>query len=182
MFVYSSCGKWVFPPLLWSFPPIAIFTSFSSPDYWAELLLLPATLFVYSSRGRWVFPLLLWSFPTSATLTSFPAPGCWACTPAPASLACLFTISGRIPFPQSLALSAPHPLSHVSLLFLLLITQFLFFSPGGGWSVQGAMLLWLRVVCGSTAVPLSSPCLCLPKPSGHGRLAARGPSWFLCLM
>jgi hypothetical protein len=34
----------------------------------------------------------------------------------------------RIPFPQSLALSAPHPLSHVSLLFLLLISQFLFFS------------------------------------------------------
>jgi hypothetical protein len=42
-------------------------------------------------------------------------------------LACLFTVPGRIPFPQSSALSVPHPLSHVSLLFLLLITQFLFF-------------------------------------------------------
>jgi hypothetical protein len=52
------------------------------------------------------------------------------------------------------------------------------FSRGGGWSVQGAMLIWPRVVCGSTTVPLSSPCLHLPKPSRHRRLAAQGPSWF----
>jgi hypothetical protein len=39
----------------------------------------------------------------------------------------LFTVPGRIPFPQSLALRAPHPLSSVSLLLLLLITWFLFF-------------------------------------------------------
>jgi hypothetical protein len=41
------------------------------------------------------------------------------------------------------------------------------------------MLLWPRVVCGSTAVPQNSPCPCLPKPSGHGWLAAREPSLFL---
>jgi hypothetical protein len=76
--------------------------------------------------------------------------------PAGASLAhpaCLFTVSGRIPFPQSSALRAPHPLSHLSLLLLLFITQFLFFSPGGGQSVQGVMLLWPRLVCGRTVVP-----------------------------
>jgi hypothetical protein len=78
MFIYSSCERWVFPSLLWSFPPTTTFTSFSAPDYWAVLLLLPATMFVYSSRGKWVFPPLLWSFPSSATLTSFLAPGCWA--------------------------------------------------------------------------------------------------------
>jgi hypothetical protein len=33
---------------------------------------------------------------------------------SPARLACLFTVPGRIPFPQSLALRAPHPLSSVS--------------------------------------------------------------------
>jgi hypothetical protein len=55
------------------------------------------------------------------------------------------------------------------------------FSPGGGWSVQGAMLLWPRVVCGSTAVPWSSPGPCLPKLSGHRRLVALGPCWFLRL-
>jgi hypothetical protein len=98
------------------------------------LLLLPAGMFIYSSRGKWVFPPLLWSFPPSATLTSFPTPGCWVRTPPLFPLeplqpgpACLFTVLGKIPFPQSSALSAPHPLSHVSLLFLLLITQFLFF-------------------------------------------------------
>jgi hypothetical protein len=31
MLVYSSRGKWVFPPLLWSFPPSATFTSFPAP-------------------------------------------------------------------------------------------------------------------------------------------------------
>jgi hypothetical protein len=172
VFIYSSCGRLVLPPPLWSFPPTATFTSFPAPDYWAVLLLLPAAMFVYSSRGKWVFPPLLLSSPPSATLTSFPAPGCWACAPAPtraspASPACLFTVPGRIHFLQSLAFSAPHPLSHLSLLFLLLITQFLFFSLGGGWSVQGAMLLWPRLVCGSTTVPGSSPGLRLPKLSGR---------------
>jgi hypothetical protein len=91
-------------------------------------------MFVYSSCGKWVFPPLLWSFPPSTTLTSFPGfswlLGVCAPTPAgasPACSACLFTVPGRIPFPQSLVLSAPHPLSHVPLLFLLLISQFLFF-------------------------------------------------------
>jgi hypothetical protein len=134
VFVYSSRGKWVFPPLLWSFPPTTTFTSFPAPDYWVVLLLLPAAMFIYSSCGRWVFPPLLWSFPPFATLTSFPAPGCWVRAPTPARaspgcLACLFTVLGRTPFPQSSALSAPHPLSHMSLLFLLLITQFFFFPP-----------------------------------------------------
>jgi hypothetical protein len=39
----------------------------------------------------------------------------------------LFTVPGRIPFPQSSVLRAPHPLSSVSLLLLFLITHFLFF-------------------------------------------------------
>jgi hypothetical protein len=132
VFIYSSCGRWVFPPLLWSFPPTATFTSFPAPDYWVVLLLLPATMFVYNSHGKWVFPPLLWSFPPSVTLTSFPAPGFWARAPAPtraspAHPACLFTVPGRIPFPQSSAFRVHHPLSRVSLLFLLLISQFLFF-------------------------------------------------------
>jgi hypothetical protein len=119
VFIYSSCGRWVFPPVLCSSPPTSAFTSFPAPDYWAVLLLLSAAMFVYSSRGKWVFPPLLWSFPPSATLTGFPAPGCWARAPAPtrgspARPACLFTVPGRIPFPQSSALRAPHPLSSMS--------------------------------------------------------------------
>jgi hypothetical protein len=42
VFIYSSHGKWVFPPLLWSFPPTATFTSFPAPDRWVVLLLLPS--------------------------------------------------------------------------------------------------------------------------------------------
>jgi hypothetical protein len=83
VFVYNSCGRWVFPPLLCSFPPTAPFTSFPAPDYWAVLLLLPAAMFIYSSHGNWVFPPLLWSFSPSATLSGFPAPGCWAHAPLP---------------------------------------------------------------------------------------------------
>jgi hypothetical protein len=140
------------PPLLCSFPPIATFTSFPAPDYWAVLLLLPAVMFVYSSCGKWVFPPLLWSFPSSTTLISFPAPGCWVCAPTPARAspacpACLFIVLERIPFPQSSALSAPHPPSHVSLLFLLLISQFLFFplvefSLSGGYAALAQGCLW----------------------------------------
>jgi hypothetical protein len=78
MFIYSSCGRWVFPPLLCSSPPTFAFTSFPAPTYWAVLLFLPAAMFIYSSRGKWVFPPLLWSFSPSATLTGFPASGCWA--------------------------------------------------------------------------------------------------------
>jgi hypothetical protein len=56
VFVYSSHGKWVFPPLLWSFPPTTAFTSFPAPGCWAcaaaPALSSPArpSLFIYSSR------------------------------------------------------------------------------------------------------------------------------------
>jgi hypothetical protein len=83
LFIYSSCGRWVFPPLLCSSPPSATFTSFPAPAYWAVLLLLPAAMFIYSSRGKWVFLPLLWSFSPSSTLTSVPAPGCWVGAPLP---------------------------------------------------------------------------------------------------
>jgi hypothetical protein len=35
VFTYSSRGWWAFPPLLWSFPPTATFTSFPTPGCWA---------------------------------------------------------------------------------------------------------------------------------------------------
>jgi hypothetical protein len=34
--VYSSHGRWVFLPLLWSFPPSATLTSFPAPGSWAR--------------------------------------------------------------------------------------------------------------------------------------------------
>jgi hypothetical protein len=47
--------------------------------------------------------------PCSWLLGTRPAPS----RGSPAHLACLFTVPGRIPFPQSSALRAPHPLSCV---------------------------------------------------------------------
>jgi hypothetical protein len=113
--------------------------AFSFPSTLGEVTLHPlsqACVFIYSSHGKWVFPPLLWSFPPSAIFTSFPAPGCWVQAPASAGVSLarptLFIYSSRkeSPTPYS-ALRAPHPLSHVSLLFLLLITQFLFFPQVG---------------------------------------------------
>jgi hypothetical protein len=34
MFIYSSHGKWVFPHLLWGFPPSATLTHFPAPGCW----------------------------------------------------------------------------------------------------------------------------------------------------
>jgi hypothetical protein len=57
VFVDSSHGRWIFPPLLWSFPPSATLTSFPTPDCWARAptpagaSLARPGLFIYSS-GR----------------------------------------------------------------------------------------------------------------------------------
>jgi hypothetical protein len=132
-----------------------------------------ACMYVYSSCGRWVFPPLLWSFPPSATLTSFPAPGCWARPPAPvrastAHPACLFTVPKG--FPSPILRCSVHLTLFPACLYCsyCLLLSFSFFSPDVGQSVQGAMLLWPRLVCGSTTVLQSSPGPRLPKPSGHG--------------
>jgi hypothetical protein len=151
MFIYSSCGRWVFPPLLCSSPTSA-FTTFPAPDYWTLLLLLPAAMFVYSSRGKWVFPPLLWSFPPSTTLTIFPAPGCWVHALAPARgslarLACLFTVLGRIPFPQSSGCPTLFPGCFYH--FYCLLLSFSFF-PGWRSVCPGGYAALALLVCGST--------------------------------
>jgi hypothetical protein len=68
-----------------------------------------------------------------------------------------------------------------SCVFIALIAYYSvsLFSPGGGQSVQGAMPLWPRLVCGSTTVPRSSPGPCIPKLTVRRQLAAWGPSLFL---
>jgi hypothetical protein len=187
VFIYSSCGTWVFPPLLWSFPPTATFTSFPAPDYWAMLLLLPAAIFVYSSHGKWVFTPLLWSFPPSATLTSFPAPGCWAralppLPPEPLRPAQLVYLQfiyspGKDSLPPIFGAQCAPP-SFLCVFIALIAYYSVSLFSGGGQSVQGAMLLWPRLVCGSTAVPQSSPGPCLPKLSGVGDWWPSGPPCF----
>jgi hypothetical protein len=56
-FVYSSHGKWVFPPLVWSFPPTPTFTSFPALLGGPVLLLLPVGMFVTVHVGGGTSPL-----------------------------------------------------------------------------------------------------------------------------
>jgi hypothetical protein len=69
VFVYSSRGRWVFPTLLWSFPPSATLTSFPAPGCWARA---PhshwPSLFIYSSRKDSLPPI----FDTQGAPPSFP--------------------------------------------------------------------------------------------------------------
>jgi hypothetical protein len=124
-----------------------------------------ACMFVYNSCGKWVFPPLLWSFPPSATLTSFPAPGCWVHAPTPTGPAYLQFRDG---FPSPNLQRSVHSTLFPACLYCshCLLLSFSFF-PGWRWVCPGGYAALARVVCGSTAVPLSSPCPRLPKPSGH---------------
>jgi hypothetical protein len=69
-------------------------------------------------------------------------------------LACLFTVLWGISSSLLFSAQGARHLCYVSCL-LLLIIQFLFFSLGGGRSVQGAMLICPRIVCGSTTCCLA---------------------------
>jgi hypothetical protein len=185
VFIYSSCGRWVFPPLLCSSPTSA-FTSFPAPDYWVVLLLLPAAMFVNSSCGKWVFPPLQREF--SSLCHCHKLSRSWLPGAHPRShqrlsgLPGLFIYSPRKDSLPPIFGAQCAPPSFLCVLFVLIAYYSnSLFSQGGGQSVQWPMLLWPRLVCGSTAVLQSSPGPHLPKPSGRQCLVARGPSWFLCL-
>jgi hypothetical protein len=175
VFIYSSHGKWVFPPLLWSFPPTTTFTSFSAPDYWAMLLLLPATMFVYSSCGRWVFPPLLWSFPPSATFTSFPAPGCWAHAPLPPAR--LVYLQFREGFPSPSLQHSVRPTLFPTCLYCsyCLLLSFSFF-PGwrsvcpGGYAEVAQGCLWEYHSTAKLTLSASSQAVWVQVTHGPGAL------------
>jgi hypothetical protein len=105
------------------------------------------------------------------------------CAPAPARAspahpACLFTVPGRIPFPHSLELRAPHPLSRVSLLLLLLITQFLIFP-------RVVVSLSRGLCCSGPGLSVGVPRYCeahlvrvFPSLLGAGDWQPRGPPGF----
>jgi hypothetical protein len=154
-------------PLLQAFP-------FPSTLWEVTLhLLSQGCVFIYSSCGKWVFPPLLWSFPPSTTLTSFPVPGCKACASAPAGASLarpgLFIYSFRKDSHPPLfgAQGAPPSLPRVFIVLIVYYSVFLF-CLDGGWSVQGAMLIWPRVVHGSTAYRLAHLVCVFPSHLGMG--------------
>jgi hypothetical protein len=172
VFIYSSCRMWVFPTLLWSFPPTATFTSFPAPDCWvgaaapaSRHVCLQFTWEVGLPSSPVEFSSLRHSHKLSHSWLLGTRPGSHPLQPDPA---CLFTDLGGISLPSTSALSAPHPLCYVSLLFLLLITQFLFFPQVGlvcprGYAALAQGCLW------EYRIPLSSPCgPRLPNTSGAG--------------
>jgi hypothetical protein len=125
MFIYSSCGKWVFPPLLRSFPPTTTFTTFPASDCWLVCLLT-------AHVGGWSSPLSCGVF-LPVTLTSFPAPGCWACAPTPAlsSQARLVYLQFWEGFSSPPFGAQGTSLSLLHVFIVLIITQFLFFPRVG---------------------------------------------------
>jgi hypothetical protein len=170
---HLSCGVFLPLPLLQTFPLL-----------FAEhvLLLLLAGLFVYSSCRKWIFPPLLWSFPSTTALQAFPLLVA-GCTPAPTGASParpgLFIYSYRKYSPPPLfgAQCIPPSLQHV---FIVLIAYYSvsLFSPGRGWFVQGAMLFWPRVVCGSTAYHLAHLVCIFPRHLGMGDWWPGGPPGF----
>jgi hypothetical protein len=62
MFIYSSPGKWVFSPLLWSFLPCTTLTRFPAPGCWA----LAAAAPTFSSQSRLVYLQFYEGFPSPA--------------------------------------------------------------------------------------------------------------------
>jgi hypothetical protein len=102
-------------------------------------LLSLACVFIYSTHEKWAFPLLLWSFPPTATFTSFPTPGCSVCAAAPAFSSGL--VVRDFPSPALGVHCAPPSLLHVFFVVISYYSVFFLFSLGGGWSVQGAMLI-----------------------------------------
>jgi hypothetical protein len=98
--------------------------------------------------------------------------------------ACLFTVPwGIFPFPLFGTQGGPPSLLRV-FFFVVYYSVWFFslFSLGGVWSVQGAMLTWPRVVCGSTTFRLGHLMVCFSQASRSWHLVAWEPSWFLHLM
>jgi hypothetical protein len=125
---------------------------------------------IYSSHGKWAFSPLL-CFPSTATFTSFPAPGCWAGATAPAFSGRLVYLQLHEGFPSPSLRCSRHPALFAMCLFCCycLLFGFFFFFPWVGWSVQGAMLICPRVVCGSTACRLAHLVICIfPSSLGAG--------------
>jgi hypothetical protein len=138
------------PPSPVEFSSHCHFYKLSCSDCWAVLLLLLASMFVYRSPGKWVFPPLLWSFPPSATLTRFPAPGhallLLPCLARPSFF--IYSSVRDSPPPLFSAQGAPPFLLHVFIVLIAYYSVSLFFSLGGGQSIQGAMLIWPELSVG----------------------------------
>jgi hypothetical protein len=144
----------------------------------------PAGLFIYSSRGSVPSPLSSGVFLPLPLLHAFPLQGCCmgATTPAFSSYLVYLQFCEILPL---LPFSAQGALPSLLCVFFVVYYSVCFlslFSLGVGWSVQGAVLIWPRVVCGSNACCLAHLVVCISQAGRKWCLVAREPSWFLCLI
>jgi hypothetical protein len=182
MFVYSSRGKWVFPLSCGVFLPLLLC---KLSHFWLLGMCCcscqPLCLFTVH-MGSGSSPLFCGVFlppPLSPASPLLVARGMSLLPSSPARPS-LFIYSCRRESHLSLFSAQGTPPSLLCV-FIVLIAFFCFFPRWGlvclgGYSDLAQGCLW------KYHISLSSPCLRLPKSSGHGRLAARGPSWFLRLM
>jgi hypothetical protein len=164
VFIYSSRVKWVFPPVLWSFPPSATCTSFPTPAAAGGLFTaqvgggsspLSCGVFLPLPLSQAFSLLVAGHAPPLPPSPLRPGPGLFIYSSGKASLPPLFGAQCAPPsFPRVFILIACYSVS--------------LFSLGGGWSVQGAMLFWPRVVCGSTAYCLAHFVCIFPSRLGAG--------------
>jgi hypothetical protein len=144
------------PPSPMEFSSHRPFYNFPVPDCWACANTLAFSGWLVYLQLTWEvgLPPLLWSFPPTATFTCFPTPGCWVCASAPAFSSWLVVRD----FPSLPLQCSGCPTLFGTCFFVVVnvyYSVFKIFSLGGGQSVQGAMLIWPRVVCGSTMCHLA---------------------------
>jgi hypothetical protein len=150
-----SCRVFLPLPLLQAFPLLVARCVL-------PLLPSPASLFVYSSHGSGSSPLSCGVFIPPPLLQAFPLLVAGRVLPLLLSLAQLVYLWfwEGFPFPLFSAQGAPPSLLHVFFVVIAYYSGFLF-SLGGGWSFQGAMLIWPRVVCGATMCCLAHLVVCI---------------------
>jgi hypothetical protein len=125
------------------------------------LFLRPACLFT-AHVGSWPLPLFCRVFLLLPLLQAFPFWLLGRCLRSCLlQLACLFTVPWGISCPLLFSTQGTLPSSLRVFFVVIAYYSVSLFSLGGGQSVQGAMLIWPRVVCGSTACCLAHLVVCV---------------------
>jgi hypothetical protein len=171
------------PPFLWSFPPTAAFKSFPAPDCWA-CAAAPAGWHV-CLQFTWEVglphsPVEFSSFHYSHKLSHSWLLGTHHCShPLFYGLAQLAYLQFWDGFPSPPLWHSGHPTLFAMCLYCsyCLLVSFSFFPGWGlvcpvGYADLAQGCLWKYCVL------LSSPCPCLPKPSGTGIWHPGGPPGF----
>jgi hypothetical protein len=119
---------------------------------------------------------------TTVTVISFPtARAGWGLPLLSSQVGCLFTVLWRISPPTLFSAQGTPPSLLCFFCCCLLLSFFSLFFPGWGSVCPGGMLIWPRVVCGSTVCCLAHLVVCFSRAGKSWCLILQEPSSFLCL-